>query len=71
MRKRDLAEQSSGRRHQVQRLRRHSGLMQQFHEARGDKWGGLRRLGDDRVLFTLEEDSMRVFGVRHRSEAYK
>jgi mRNA-degrading endonuclease RelE of RelBE toxin-antitoxin system len=28
------------------------------------------RLGDYRVLFTLE-DAMRIFGVRHRSEAYR
>jgi mRNA interferase RelE/StbE len=38
----------------------------------GDLAGALRlRLGDYRVLFTLEADSMRIFGVRHRSEAYK
>jgi mRNA interferase RelE/StbE len=29
------------------------------------------RLGDYRVLFTLEDDAMRIFGVRHRSEAYR
>jgi len=29
------------------------------------------RLGDYRVLFTLVEDAMRIFGVRHRSEAYR
>ena len=28
------------------------------------------RLGDDRVLFTLHDDAMRIFGVRHRSAAY-
>jgi mRNA-degrading endonuclease RelE of RelBE toxin-antitoxin system len=34
--------------------------------------GSLRlRLGDYRVLFTLEDDAMRIFGVRHRSEAYR
>jgi len=27
-------------------------------------------IGDYRVLFTLFEDSLRIFGVRHRSEAY-
>ena len=38
----------------------------------GDMAGASRlRLGDYRVLFTLEEDAMRIFGVRHRSEAYK
>jgi mRNA interferase RelE/StbE len=38
----------------------------------GDMAGALRlRLGDYRVLFTLEEDAMRIFGVRHRSEAYR
>jgi mRNA-degrading endonuclease RelE of RelBE toxin-antitoxin system len=29
------------------------------------------RLGDYRVLFTLERNVMRIFGVRHRSEAYR
>jgi mRNA interferase RelE/StbE len=38
----------------------------------GDMAGAFRlRLGDYRVLFTLEEDVMRIFGVRHRSEAYR
>jgi mRNA interferase RelE/StbE len=38
----------------------------------GDMAGSFRlRLGDYRVLFTLEGDSMRIFGVRHRSEAYR
>jgi len=38
----------------------------------GDMAGSFRlRLGDYRVLFTLEEDVMRIFGVRHRSEAYR
>lgn len=37
----------------------------------GDMAGAFRlRLGDYRVLFTLEENVMRIFGVRHRSEAY-
>ncbi len=37
----------------------------------GDMAGAFRlRIGDYRVLFTLEEDVMRIFGVRHRSEAY-
>jgi mRNA-degrading endonuclease RelE of RelBE toxin-antitoxin system len=29
------------------------------------------RLGDYRVLFNLQQDAMRIFGVRHRSEAYR
>ena len=29
------------------------------------------RLGDYRVLFTVHEGAMRIFGVRHRSEAYR
>jgi mRNA-degrading endonuclease RelE of RelBE toxin-antitoxin system len=29
------------------------------------------RLGDYRVLFALAENTMRIFGVRHRSEAYR
>jgi mRNA interferase RelE/StbE len=38
----------------------------------GDMAGSFRlRLGDYRVLFTLEDDVMRIFGVRHRSEAYR
>ena len=38
----------------------------------GDLAGAFRlRLGDYRVLFTLEGESMRIFGVRHRSEAYR
>ena len=39
---------------------------------RGDLAGAFRlRLGDYRVLFTLADDAMRIFGVRHRSEAYR
>lgn len=38
----------------------------------GDYAGSLRlRLGDYRVLFTIEHDTMSIFGVRHRSEAYR
>jgi mRNA-degrading endonuclease RelE of RelBE toxin-antitoxin system len=38
----------------------------------GDMAGTFRlRLGDYRVLFALEEDAMRIFGVRHRSQAYR
>ena len=29
------------------------------------------RLGDYRVLFNFEDDAMRIFSVRHRSEAYR
>ena len=29
------------------------------------------RLGDYRVLFTLEDNAMHIFGVRHRSQAYR
>lgn len=37
----------------------------------GELAGGLRlRLGDYRVLFSLEQRSMRIFCVSHRSEAY-
>ena len=31
----------------------------------------VRRLGDYRVLFAREQNVMRIFGVRHRSEAYR
>jgi len=38
----------------------------------GDLAGALRlRLGDYRVLFSLENESVRIFGVRHRSQAYR
>ena len=38
----------------------------------GEMAGAFRlRLGNYRVLFTLEDDAMRIFGVRHRSEAYR
>ena len=37
----------------------------------GDMAGASRlRLGDYRVMLTLQDDAMRIFGVRHRSEAY-
>jgi mRNA-degrading endonuclease RelE of RelBE toxin-antitoxin system len=29
------------------------------------------RVADYRVLFKLESNTMRIFGVRHRSEAYR
>lgn len=38
----------------------------------GDMSGAFRlRLGDYRVLFTLAETTIRIFGVRHRSKAYR
>lgn len=38
----------------------------------GDMIGSFRlRLGDYRALFDLQDDVMRIFGVRHRSEAYR
>jgi mRNA-degrading endonuclease RelE of RelBE toxin-antitoxin system len=38
----------------------------------GDISGSFRlRLGDYRVLFTLEDDAMRILGVRDRSDAYR
>jgi mRNA interferase RelE/StbE len=38
----------------------------------GDLAGAFRlRLGDYRVLFTLNDGTMRIFGVSHRSEAYR
>jgi mRNA-degrading endonuclease RelE of RelBE toxin-antitoxin system len=38
----------------------------------GDMAGAFRlRLRDYRVLFTMEDGEMRIFGVRHRSEAYR
>ena len=39
---------------------------------RGDMAGAFRlRLGDYRVLFTLDGNTVRIFGARHRSEAYR
>jgi mRNA-degrading endonuclease RelE of RelBE toxin-antitoxin system len=29
------------------------------------------RIGDYRVQFTIQDDAMRIFGVRHRREAYR
>ena len=38
----------------------------------GDMAGSFRvRVGDYRVLFTFQQNAMRIFGVRHRSEAYR
>jgi mRNA interferase RelE/StbE len=38
----------------------------------GELTGAFRlRVGDYRVLFTLHEDTMRIFGVRHRSRDYR
>jgi mRNA interferase RelE/StbE len=38
----------------------------------GDMAGAFRlRLGDYRVLFTLEQNTLRIFGVLHRSQAYR
>ena len=38
----------------------------------GDMAGSLRlRIGDYRVLFSFESNTMRIFGVRHRSGAYR
>lgn len=38
----------------------------------GEMAGSIRlRVGDHRVLFSLHEGAMRIFGVRHRSEAYR
>ena len=37
-----------------------------------DMAGSFRlRFGDYRVLFNLEDNDMRIFGVRHRSAAYR
>jgi mRNA interferase RelE/StbE len=46
-----------------------SGDLNMLH---GELAGAFRlRLGDYRVLFTLQDGVMRIFGVRHRSEAYR
>jgi mRNA-degrading endonuclease RelE of RelBE toxin-antitoxin system len=38
----------------------------------GDTAGAFRlRLGDYRVLFTLQDDAVPIFGVSHRSQAYR
>jgi mRNA-degrading endonuclease RelE of RelBE toxin-antitoxin system len=42
------------------------------HPLHGEHAGAFRlRVGDYRVLFRLENNAMRIFGVRHRSEAYR
>ena len=46
-----------------------AGVVKPLH---GEFSGAFRlRVGDYRVLFTLDADSMRIFGVRHRSQAYR
>ncbi len=46
-----------------------SGDVEPLH---GDMAGAFRlRLGDYRVLFSLQDDAMRIFGVRHRRQAYR
>jgi len=43
-----------------------------LHPLHGDMAGAFRlRLGDYRVLFTLHDDAMRIFGIRNRREAYR
>ena len=38
----------------------------------GEHAGSFRlRIGDYRGLFNLAENTMRIFGVRHRSQAYR
>ena len=38
----------------------------------GDMTGSFRlRLGDWRVLFSLQDDAMQIFGVRNRRQAYR
>ena len=38
----------------------------------GDMAGAARlRVGDYRVLFTLQDGAMCIFGVRHRSQVYR
>ncbi len=38
----------------------------------GEMAGSFRlRVGDHRILFALVDNTMRIFGVRHRSEAYR
>jgi len=41
------------------------------HAARQHGGGFRLRVGDYRVLFSLQQNAMRIFGVRHRSEAYR
>jgi len=46
-----------------------SGNIEPLH---GDMAGAFRlRLGDYRILFSLQDDAMHIFGVRHRSQAYR
>ena len=46
-----------------------SGDLKPLHGELADAWR--LRVGDYRILFRLQDDTMRIFGVRHRSEAYR
>lgn len=46
-----------------------SGDLKPLHGEMTDSWR--LRAGDYRVLFTIEGSTMYIFGVRHRSEAYR
>jgi hypothetical protein len=48
---------------------RSDGLRQSDY-VHGDMAGAFR-LGNYRILFTLEQNGMRIFSVRHSSEAYR
>jgi mRNA-degrading endonuclease RelE of RelBE toxin-antitoxin system len=46
-----------------------SGDIEPLH---GEMAGGFRlRVGDYRILFTLVDNTMRIFGARHRREVYR
>ncbi|HYL35306.1 MAG TPA: type II toxin-antitoxin system RelE/ParE family toxin [Bryobacteraceae bacterium] len=60
-------------------MRIFDGLLRFAHTGSGDvvalqgDFAGVYRLrvGDYRILFTLKSNAMCIFGVRHRSEAYR
>jgi len=57
-------------------LRRHPPLCPErrcdIEPLHGEMAGAFRlRVGDYRVLFAQVDNTMRIFGVRHRSEAYR
>ncbi len=58
-------------------LRLFDGILHHSRTGTGDieplhgEMAGAFRLGDYRILFSLQDEVMRVFGVRHRSQAYR
>ena len=53
-------------------MRIFDGILNDARAGGGDMTGSFRlQVGHYRVLFTFEQNTIRIFGVRHRSEAYR